>query len=128
MAQVDPSYFGKILRLDVDQSMDQRPYFGLPPPGPFANVHEDPSDLSKVFWAKGLRNPWRMAFDRLSGDLYIADSGHHAREEINFQPANSPGGENYGWKIMEGTRCFAEGGSCGRSGRVALSHRYTTLR
>ena len=56
-------------------------------------------------WAKGLRNPWRFSFDRVTGDLWIGDVGQGAREEINFQPRSSPGGENYGWKMIEGTLC-----------------------
>ena len=58
-------------------------------------------------WAYGLRNPWRFSFDRATGDLYIADVGQGAREEVNVQPAASDGGENYGWNSMEGTTCFA---------------------
>ncbi|HXF63054.1 MAG TPA: PQQ-dependent sugar dehydrogenase, partial [Caldilineaceae bacterium] len=58
-------------------------------------------------WAMGLRNPWRFSFDRLTGDLYIADVGQRAYEEVNFQPADSPGGENYGWNEMEGNHCYA---------------------
>ena len=53
-----------------------------------------------------MRNPWRFSFDRLTADLYIADVGQGAIEEIDFQPASSTGGENYGWRIMEGTHCF----------------------
>jgi hypothetical protein len=60
-------------------------------------------------WAKGLRNPWRFSFDRLTGDLYVGDVGQGDREEIDFQPAGDPGGENYGWKIMEGTACGGGG-------------------
>jgi glucose/arabinose dehydrogenase len=56
-------------------------------------------------WAYGLRNAWRCSFDRTTGDLYIADVGQREIEEINFQPADSAGGENYGWRVMEGTRC-----------------------
>jgi hypothetical protein len=58
-------------------------------------------------WALGLRNPWRFSFDRVTGDLYIADVGQGSREEVDFQPAASRGGENYGWKVMEGTACFS---------------------
>jgi hypothetical protein len=54
----------------------------------------------------GLRNPWRFSFDRLTGDLYIGDVGEDLREEIDFEPAGSPGGLNYGWNVMEGTACF----------------------
>ena len=53
-------------------------------------------------WAYGLRNPWRFSFDRLTGDLYIGDVGQYDVEEIDFQPASSTGGENYGWSCMEG--------------------------
>jgi hypothetical protein len=53
-------------------------------------------------WSYGLRNPWRFSFDRANGDLYIGDVGQGAVEEVNFRPASSPGGENYGWSCMEG--------------------------
>ncbi len=53
--------------------------------------------------ALGLRNPWRYSFDRLTGDLYIADVGWRDREEISFTPRSSPGVENYGWDVFEGT-------------------------
>lgn len=56
-------------------------------------------------WAYGLRNPWRDSFDRLTGDLYIADVGQGAWEEVNVQLAASAGGENYGWRCMEGNHC-----------------------
>ena len=60
-------------------------------------------------WARGLRNPWRVTFDRRTGDLYVADVGQNAREEVNFQPAGSTGtaGRNYGWNVKEGTACFS---------------------
>jgi hypothetical protein len=58
---------------------------------------------------EGLRNPWRFSFDRVTGDLYIGDVGQGDREEIDFQPAGDPGGENYGWKVMEGTACGGGG-------------------
>lgn len=48
-------------------------------------------------------HPWRASFDRLTGDLYIGDVGGNQREEINVQPAGSNGGQNYGWKVREGT-------------------------
>jgi hypothetical protein len=57
-----------------------------------------------------LRNPWRFSFDRLTGDLFIADVGQNAWEEINFQPAGSAGGRNYGWRVMEGANCTGLGG------------------
>jgi glucose/arabinose dehydrogenase len=58
-------------------------------------------------WAYGLRNPWRFAFDTATGDLYIGDVGQNAWEEIDFQPAGSPGGLNYGWDLMEGSHPYA---------------------
>jgi hypothetical protein len=61
-------------------------------------------------WAFGVRNPWRFSFDRLTGDLYIADVGQNAVEEVNFQPANSNGGENYGWRCYEGDQYYNHAG------------------
>src|SRR5690606_35868014 len=63
-------------------------------------------------WAYGLRNPWRNSFDRLTGDLYIADVGQGSWEEVNFQPASSTGGENYGWRCYEGNAPYNTSG-CG---------------
>ena len=60
--------------------------------------------------ALGLRNPWRFSFDRATGDLYIADVGQNAIEEVSFTPRNSPGLENYGWDLYEGSQRFEEGG------------------
>jgi hypothetical protein len=57
-------------------------------------------------WAKGLRNPFRFSFDRATGDLYIGDVGQNALEEIDAERADSPGGLNYGWDVVEGTSCF----------------------
>jgi glucose/arabinose dehydrogenase len=90
---------GKIIRIDVNPVFD--PY-GIPPDNPFINNGQAMNEI----WASGLRNPWRMSFDRLNGDLYIADVGQGRLEEINLQPASSTGGENYGWNIMEGSECF----------------------
>lgn len=89
---------GSLLRLDVD---DGRPY-AIPPDNPFKN---DPAARPEI-WSYGWRNPWRFSFDRLTGDLLAGDVGEADREEINWQPAASKGGENYGWNIWEGTSCF----------------------
>ena len=59
-----------------------------------------------------MRNPWRFSFDRTTGDLYIGDVGQAAYEEIDFQDAASPGGENYGWNILEGPACFSPPTGC----------------
>ena len=75
--------------------------YRIPPSNPFVQT---PGALGEI-WALGLRNPWRFSFDRVTGDLYVADVGEHLAEEVNFRPATSPGGENYGWPNMEGSRC-----------------------
>lgn len=103
------SLLGKILRLDVDSAS---PY-AIPASNPFVG---SPSTRDEI-WAYGLRNPWRISFDRLTKDLYIADVGQGNREEINFQDVSSPGGENYGWDIMEGSICY-NASSCNQSGKV----------
>lgn len=91
---------GKILRVDVDVA--EQPFYAVPA----TNPHADSGLPFGLIWAVGLRNPWRFSFDRLTRDLYIADVGQRNWEEINFQPANSPGDDNYGWDIFEGNHCF----------------------
>ena len=70
-------------------------------------------------WAWGLRNPWRIGFDRLTGDLFIADVGQDNREEVNFQLAGSVGGVNYGWPRMEGNACYSRSQGC-QTGSLVL--------
>ncbi|MCC6540151.1 MAG: PQQ-dependent sugar dehydrogenase, partial [Bryobacterales bacterium] len=79
-------------------------------------------------WATGLRNPWRFSFDRETGDLWIADVGQNRAEEINFQPRASGGGENYGWRTMEGLACFNPAQNCNRTGLTLPVHEYTRNR
>jgi hypothetical protein len=96
---------GKILRIDVngdDFPADASRNYAIPPTNPLVGISGDDE-----IWAYGLRNPWRNSFDRATGDLWIADVGQSTREEVNFQPAASAGGENYGWRVMEGTLCFS---------------------
>jgi glucose/arabinose dehydrogenase len=88
---------GKILRIDVDQGE----LYAVPSDNPFVSG----GGLSEI-WAYGLRNPWRLSFDRLTGDLYIADVGQNAWEEINFKAAGSPGGANFGWNYREGAHPY----------------------
>lgn len=83
---------GKVLRIDVDNQDPGRDY-AIPAGNPFAN---------EVF-AYGLRNPWRASFDSATGELYIADVGQNAREEVNYLPAGSGAGVNFGWRVLEGT-------------------------
>jgi glucose/arabinose dehydrogenase len=111
-AQSDQSLLGKILRIDVDQNVNTPPFYGIPNDNPFAA----PGGPLDEIWAKGLRNPWRFSFDRVAGDLWIGDVGQDQREEVDFQPHASHGGENYGWKLMEGTRCGDGGDSACPSG------------
>jgi glucose/arabinose dehydrogenase len=96
LSQNPSSYHGKMLRLDVNQEES----YGIPIDNPFV-LQQDTLD---EIWAMGLRNPWRFSFDRANGDLWIADVGQNALEEINKQPFSSSGGENYGWRCYEGTR------------------------
>ncbi len=103
-AQSGGSLLGKMLRIDVDRNGDQPPFYGIPADNPYIAIGGPPEA-----WSFGLRNPWRFSFDRLTGDLFIGDVGQGAREEIDHQPRTSRGGENYGWKIMEGTLCGAGG-------------------
>ena len=96
---------GTILRIDVngdDFPNDNSRNYRIPDSNPFIGTEVNGTSARPEIWAYGLRNPWRASFDRQTGDLLIADVGQGAREEINFQPADSPGGENYGWRLREG--------------------------
>ncbi|HEY3571347.1 MAG TPA: PQQ-dependent sugar dehydrogenase [Thermoanaerobaculia bacterium] len=119
-AQKTDNLLGKMLRIDVDQNVSTPPYYGIPASNPFRGAG-DP--LDKV-WATGLRNPWRFSFDRQTGDLWIGDVGQDRREEVDFQAASSTGGENYGWKVMEGTLCNSSN-ACPASTPACGSTAYT---
>ena len=95
---------GKILRIDVDGAF---PY-AVPPDNPFLST---PGARPEI-WAYGLRNPWRFSFDRQTGDFFIGDVGQDSFEEVDFQPAASAGGENYGWRLMEATHCYNPASNC----------------
>jgi glucose/arabinose dehydrogenase len=84
---------GKLLRIDVDHGVN----YAVPSDNPYAKGGGLPE-----IWAVGLRNPWRFSFDRLTGDLYIADVGQDAWEEIDFVPAGTLGRLNFGWSFYEG--------------------------
>lgn len=90
---------GTILRIDVH---GDAPY-AIPADNPFVNTDNAQPEI----WAYGLRNVWRFGFDSATGDLYLADVGQNEWEEVNYQPADSPGGENYGWNAYEGNHEFA---------------------
>jgi glucose/arabinose dehydrogenase len=96
---------GKMLRIDVD-NVAAAPWYAIPPTNPFAgSTCDGTTGACPEIWSLGLRNPWRFSFDRLTGDLYIGDVGQGAREEVNLEPAGSPGGAHYGWRTLEGTIC-----------------------
>ncbi len=94
---------GKMLRIDVSGEA-----YTVPETNPFSPA----SGAKTEIWAYGLRNPWKFSFDRVTGDLYIGDVGQNYFEEINFQPASSTGGENYGWDTLEGSHCHEPKQGC----------------
>ncbi len=110
-AQNDNSLLGKILRIDVESVPNPGLLYAIPSNNPFVAT---PGARGEI-WALGLRNPWRFSFDRQTGDLYIADVGQDSFEEVDFQPAGSAGGQNYGWRIMEGGHCYGAPG-CSQAG------------
>ena len=114
-AQNLDALLGKILRVDVRGATVAQPYTN--PPG---NPYLDQAGRRPEIWAAGLRNPWRFAFDR--EQLYIADVGQDAREEVDIAAA-SQGGLNYGWDTMEGTGCFGAS-TCERTGLTLPAFEY----
>ena len=131
-AQNPGALLGKILRIDVEPlpsipvvsnffaylpamfsagNPNSNPKYRIPPTNPYANT---PGYRPEI-WALGMRNPWRYSFDASNGDLFIGDVGQGAREEIDYQPHSSPGGENYGWNKMEGFLCYGAA-TCSQAG------------
>lgn len=114
-AQAGDTLLGKMLRLDPTGDAfpgDPNNNYSIPASNPFVG---NPSFRDEI-WAYGLRNPYRWSFDRLTGDIYIGEVGQACWEEIDFQPAGSAGGENYGWNISEGNHCFEAFGACDPGG------------
>jgi len=112
-AQTMTVLLGKILRIDVEgagcvQDPPAVQNYCIPADNPFVSSGTARHEI----WALGMRNPWRFSFDRLTGDLYIGDVGQNIEEEIDFQPASSAGGENYGWHILEGNLCYNPSPDC----------------
>ncbi len=99
-AQSLMSLFGKILRIDIDAG---DPY-AIPPDNPFV----DNVDARPEIWAYGLRNPWRISFDRQTNDLWVADVGQSMWEEVNHVPAGTGAARNFGWNAMEGLHCYED--------------------
>ena len=108
-AQRLDTLLGKMLRLDVSTGD-----LAIPEDNPFAGS----TSALPAIWSYGLRNPWRFSFDRRNGDLWIADVGQGSIEEVNRALAGSAGGENYGWRTMEGSACFNPASGCNRAGLV----------
>ena len=101
---------GKILRIDIDHQAAGKPY-AIPPDNPFAAT----ADALPEIFLYGLRNPWRMSFDRTTGDLWIGDVGQNAWEEVDVARAGTSG-QNYGWNTMEANHCFQPSSDCIRKG------------
>ena len=116
-AQDLSTLLGKMLRIDVDSN---NPY-GIPSDNPFI----DNPDAMDEIWAYGLRNPWRFSFDRETGDMWIGDVGQNQIEEIDYQPASSEGGENYGWRCYEGSNAYNTTGCGPQSDYVFPVFEYT---
>jgi glucose/arabinose dehydrogenase len=104
--------FGKILRIDVDTG---DPY-AIPDDNPFIN-NEDAKD---EIWLYGLRNVWRFSFDRGKGDVYLGDVGQDLWEEIDFVAAENAGGQNFGWRVMEGNHCYNPKEDCEPTGELPI--------
>jgi len=119
-AQDGRTFLGKILRIDVDGAT---PY-AVPADNPFLGS----ATLLPEVWSLGLRNPWRIAFDRRPPhDLYITDVGQNQWEEVNVQPRGSAGGENYGWDCFEGRHAgtCSSTAVCPPPGHVLPIHEYS---
>jgi glucose/arabinose dehydrogenase len=115
-AQNLQSRLGKLLRIDVNVSSGYR----IPSSNPFIAT----AGADSMIWAYGLRNAWRFSFDKYTGDNWIADVGQNLWEEINVQPATSPGGENYGWRCYEGVVAYDLTGCQPQSAYINPVHTY----
>jgi len=105
-AQNGASLLGKMLRIDVNSFATSAPFYGIPASNPFLTLGDGIRD---EIYATGLRNPWRWSFHRANGDMWIADVGQLLWEEVNWLPAGTQSGVNYGWKCYEGTNTYAGG-------------------
>lgn len=114
-AQNGTSLLGKMLRINVNTL----PYT-IPPNNPYVS---DPNVADEI-WAIGLRNPFRWSFDRANGDMWIADVGQGAQEEINYMPGANAGGANYGWRCYEGILPYNTSGCLAQSSYVSPIYAY----
>lgn len=106
-AQNPDSLLGKMLRIDVSTA----PGYAIPSDNPFVGLPID--SIRPEIWAVGIRNPWRFSFDRENGDLWMADVGQNAWEEINWQAGADKVPKNYGWRLKEGKVCYSPPTGCG---------------
>jgi glucose/arabinose dehydrogenase len=116
-AQDPGQLLGKMLRIDVDGSF---PY-AIPPDNPYVGAGLPLDEI----WDLGVRNPYRWSFDRVTGDMLIADVGQSTWEEVDFEPAGSGGGRNYGWRLMEGAHCYNPPTNCNDGTLVLPVHEYS---
>jgi len=110
---------GKILRIDIDGSSGGNAY-AIPASNPFVGR----AAAREEIWLTGLRNPWRISFDRTTDDLWIGDVGQGDWEEIDVAPSSAGGGANYGWNRMEGDHCYPIGSSCSKTGLALPASEY----
>ena len=112
-AQNLASRLGKMLRIDVNGTQGSMPY-RIPANNPYATSKSAKHEI----WSRGLRNPWRFSFDRLTGDTWIGDVGQDSWEEVDHATLSGTGGRafNYGWHIMEGDACYNPSSGCSTAG------------
>jgi len=104
----------KMLRIDVRQEASPL-HYSIPADNPFA----DGTNGAPEVYHYGFRNPWRWAFDKKTGDLWIGDVGQDAIEELDLIPAGAPAGQNFGWSLYEADACYNNGngnGTCSPAG------------
>ena len=110
--------FGKILRIDVNHDA----LYSVPADNPYQIANDNIPD---EIWARGLRNPWRMSFDKLTGDMWLGDNGQDGWDEVDFQAANAAGGANYGWRCYEGNHRYLPQTTCDSVGSMTFPlHEY----
>jgi glucose/arabinose dehydrogenase len=113
------SLLGKVLR--INPTLGPSATYAIPADNPFVGMANHRGEI----WDYGLRNPWRISFDRTSGDLYIADVGQSRREEVDLEDVADPDGNNYGWDVMEGSLCYEPSSGCNTTGKVLPVAQYT---